>query len=163
MKQIKKRFFFNNELKELVVFIKPAPFFTRVILSIVIGISVCIPILVTALSILNRSELKIGLLVSYFIFFGIAFYLFRVLLWNKYGKEVFKFNHDRIEYYADYKYFKDGRQSIVNDKITIGYTELNDEKEPLAQLIIHNEEQEISSCIKLSLNDIKGLINKINF
>ena len=162
MKQINKRFVFDNEKKEMVIFIKPSPLFTRIILSIVIGISISIPILVTAFAIYSRAELKIGLFFSYFLFFGIGFYLLRVFLWNCYGKEVIIFNKENIKYYADYKYFKDGRQTIKNVNLDIYFSEFTEGSEKKGILIIENEKEKITSCIKLPKKEVKLIVDKIN-
>lgn len=63
-----------------------------------------------------------GISFSYFvilaIFWVLGFYLIRLVLWNKYGKEVFIAAKGRFIHYNDYKYFKDNYKEIELSKNT---------------------------------------------
>lgn len=52
------------------------------------------------------------------IFWALGFYLIRLVLWNKCGKEVFMVSKGRFIHYNDYKYFKDNYKEIELTKHT---------------------------------------------
>ena len=150
MKQIK---FDNNSL---VIEIEKVPILTKLILNFLLAVCILMPIVVTYL--LFYSGLTIGILISYAFFWGIGFFILRFVLWNTYGQEVITFNRDWIDYYADFKFFKDGLRTIKNREITYGIFEEVEEK---GRLIIENETEKIETSIKIPIKDLLILVEKI--
>lgn len=66
-----------------------------------------------------------GLLVSWIIGGWVSGYLFKLYLWNKYGKDVFIITDGSLEVYNDYKYFKDGNKKYSFASIEVKFESRN--------------------------------------
>lgn len=66
-------------------------------------------------------EVSFGTVLVCLVAWLIAGYLFRLFLWNKYGKEVFLINRSKLERYNDYKLYKDNQDSYEFSKIDVLY------------------------------------------
>ena len=64
-------------------------------------------------------------------------------------------------YFADFKYFKDSQTQIDNKEINLEINELIDGKDKFGQLIISNESDRIESCIKVSINELNDLAERL--
>jgi len=142
--------------KSLVIEIEKVPIGIKLILTFLLAICVLMPIVVTY--VFFYSGLTVGILISYAFFWGIGFFILRFVLWNTYGQEVITFNKDKVDYYADFKLFKDGRRSIENREITFDIIE---EIEGKGRLIIENGTKKIESSIKTPIKDLMMLIEKM--
>jgi hypothetical protein len=94
-------------------------------------------------------------------FFGFwGFYMLRLALWNTFGKEIIEFGPKKINYYADYRWFRDGKKQISSETpIEISYTESAGKN--TVNLLIRNEFSCIESVIKLPSTELNELIRKI--
>ena len=68
------------------------------------------------------------------------------------------FNAKDICYYADFKYFTDGKKSIENKELKYSVSEEFDGK---SSLIINNGIEEIETSIKIPTSDLLNLIEKL--
>ncbi len=120
---------------------------------------------------------KMGTLLGVLLFGLIANGLFRIYLWNSYGKEIFIFDKNRINRIYDYKLFK-GKTEVfefnridfkifeesqmqtkntesVLDEVEVAYTQKSD------YLIFQTEQLEIRGLLKLQRNDIEKVYEEI--
>lgn len=152
---------FEIEKNTLTLYVKKSPFIIRIIFLIISILFFLLPISGMIAAILNGDPLKFG----YFIVIGLSgllgFYIFRIYLWNSFGKEVIILNKNEISYEADYKYFKDGRKLIAFDTINFNITSIGYKEENLGLLTIGHEESKIESVVKLPINQLEELIQKI--
>lgn len=153
--------FDTNRENCFTISVKKPPKFVQFSLLVTILISLLFPIVVMSTMIIIRAELKIGIFIAFALFWGIAYFLFRVWTWNINGKENFEFGNEKVEYYADFKYFKDSHKQIDNKEIKFEVNELIDGKDKFGQLIISNENDKIESCIKVSPNELNNLIERL--
>lgn len=70
-----------------------------------------------------------GFIITILIFWGTGFYSFRLLLWNKIGKEIFQVSNGQIEHYYDYGIFKDNFQKLKSRNFSFGYMIANEPNE----------------------------------
>ncbi|MBF0575565.1 hypothetical protein [Dysgonomonas sp. GY617] len=66
-------------------------------------------------------EVSFGTMLVCLVAWLIFGYLFRLFLWNKYGKEVFLVSRGRLDRYNDYKLYKDNQNSYEFSKIDVLY------------------------------------------
>jgi hypothetical protein len=106
----KHQFTFENDTNfELILFVKPinrlilTPFFLFGLLVVLLPIGFFF-------SSLNAAEIGRKVHFSHFILVAfslmMAYYFMKVILWNLYGKEVFKLEHGVLTHYSDFKLFK---------------------------------------------------------
>lgn len=106
----------------------------------------------------TRQGLHFKFLVGVLFHWGIAYYLFRLISWNKYGREIYFQEENKIKSYSDYKFFKDNYQemNIVGCKFTmeqIGYVE-----DGWAMLKIKNQSTFIKSSIKVQKQELQHFL-----
>lgn len=154
-----KNYSINNQI--LVLKTTKSPFIIRIVLYLITFLSGFLPILGFIYSLSYGDGIKIYNLISLGIFGLISFYMLRVSLWNTYGLEKISIKNKRIEYYADYGWFKDNKKSYeINnpnfEKLKVGY-----ENENKAVLIIRNGENIIQTVTKQPESDLEEIINEI--
>ena len=153
--------FESNRENCFTISVKKPPKIIQISLLIIILISVLFPIIIMSAMIILRAELKIGIFFAFALFWGIAYYLFRVWTWNLNGKENYEFGEEKISYFADFKYFKDSQTQIENKEIKLEINEIIDGKNKYEQLVIKNENDKIESCIKVSPREMNNLIERL--
>ena len=106
----KHQFNFENDKNfELILFVKPinrlllTPFFLFGLLVVLLPIGFLF-------SALTSAEIGRKIHFSYFILVAfslmMSYYFMKVVLWNLYGKEVFKLEQGVLTHYSDFKFFK---------------------------------------------------------
>ena len=90
---------------------------------------------------LSFDEAKVlGLVVATFFSLYVAFYLWRLVLWNVCGKETITISKNRLLVVNDYRFFKEKSQDWKFDNLLISSSKSN------------NQENKGNICIKSSLN-----------
>lgn len=93
--------------------VKRAPSIALYFLLSVAIIIFLIPLLALALLIIPDGEgVSFAFLIPWSIALFVSIYLFRLYLWNRYGREVFIVGRQTLVHYYDYKFFKDNRRKI---------------------------------------------------
>lgn len=104
---------------------------------------------------------QIAFLVGLFLFGLAGFYLLRMSLWNTYGEETIKLQSPRIEYEANYKWFKDGKKSISPTNLVFSINQIGYEEDKLGTLVVGNDNEQIASVVKMPMHQIEELINEL--
>lgn len=147
------------------------------ILLLLVGFNFTIPIVgVVFIVFMGGLELGFGTFIGVALFWGIAIYFMRKLLWGTFGKEVIRITDNEIHHYFDYYLYKDGGSRIKYHEVQIGYLMTKDNPEILwitkSQLpndthcwlaIVVAHETFIISHETLSISDVKkidGLLRK---
>tara|TARA_R110002020_G_scaffold44135_5_gene127482 strand:+ start:47 stop:532 length:486 start_codon:yes stop_codon:yes gene_type:complete len=139
-----------------------SPLLIRATLTVVLLICILIPIAATYFLISERKGPHIGIVLSFFFFWGIGFYLLRIILWNTFGREIIILEKDKILYEADYRFFKDGKQTISTENIEVVAVPTEDKTENLAILNFSNKQQHINTVLKVSLDKMRNIAQEIN-
>lgn len=69
----------------------------------------------------DKLEIGFPIIISFVIFWGTAVYFFKILIWNKFGKEVYSITKDRISFFYDYGFFRSNPTSVKYNKIKFCY------------------------------------------
>ena len=78
-----------------------------------------------AITVLYFDRLKFGTLFSYITLWSVSFFLFKLVLWNLFGREVFMFKQGSVQYYCDYGIFKTNSRLLQGQSISILYIDGN--------------------------------------
>ena len=152
---------FEFEKNTIILYVKKSPLIIRAIFLIISILFFLLPISGMALAMQNGSPLKIGYLIGIGLGGLLGFYIFRIYLWNSFGKEIIIFNNNEVSYEADYRLFKDGKKDKTFDVLTYSITPIGYEEENLGLLTIGVDENIIESVVKLPINQLEELIHKI--
>ncbi len=133
----------------------------RIILIVILLISLIIPITGTVALVISGIGFNIGILFSYVIFWGIGIFLFRILLWNSYGKEILTLNMNKINYIADYKYFKDGKQELDLTGLTIEIIHVDKPEKSVGRLRLKNNSEKIETVLIVDISKLKQIEKEI--
>ena len=130
------------------------------ILQILIVIFLLIPITATIFAKLML-ELKPAILFTYLIFWATGYYFLKLYLWNKYGKEIFYLEKEKLIYIADYRLFKGNKKVITSKDIKIQIQNTEGEIANLGTLTISDGNLTIESVLKVPINELVELKNVI--
>lgn len=147
----------RNSVNSFTISVKPAPIVIRFVLMTLLFISITGPLLGLILSAQSKEGIKFGNILVLIIFGIIATYLLKMLLWNSFGSETFKINDNKIEYEADYKWFKDGKKILDLETTEVIIVDMEDHKH--GKLILKDHENQINSAIKVKIEEIKKFAN----
>ncbi len=164
----------NNELL-IEIKVKPANIFFKTLLFTIAAAPIVIMVAVLILA--DKIESPFGYFIGLLLFGAMSFFLFRVLLWNTYGKEVYSFKPTEVTMLNDYKWFKDNNRTIaISSELKVYYTDLEKEQElfeltdkeletakPKKEytLLFLIDEKQYPSVVKLKVNDLKQLAQEL--
>jgi len=151
--------FIHSPLPTLTISVKKSSLFSRIILAIFIILFFTAPLLTSGFIIYSGQNLKFAIIIFYLIFGLCGIFFLRLFLWNTGGREIITFEKEKVNYFADYKYFKDRKISIASDALSIDIveTDINDEKE--GRLKICNRTEVIETVIRVPLAELTDKIN----
>ncbi len=147
----------NIEPKEhstdFVINMPKSPFIIRFVLVFFATVGFVFPILVVVLASINGTKIGFGILFSFLIGFGVGIYLTRLILWNTYGSEHIKISSLGLEYYCDYRLFKDNRKHLKLKNLFFQKANTN--------MMMKNNDETINTSITLSDKMLDELIDNI--
>lgn len=146
---------------KLTISVKKSPLVIRIVLSVVLLIMVLIPLLATYIVLTVGDGFHIGLAFSFLLFWGLGFYMLRIILWNSVGREILLLGDDNIEYNADYGLFKDGRKKIETNQLATEIIYEDEPDNPVGRLRLNSDTTAIESVIKTRLAELKELEKEI--
>lgn len=94
--------------------------------------------------------------------FFFSLFLLRISLWNYLGKEIYIFENEKINFVADYSWFKDGRKEILNQDINFKSIPKGYENENKGVLIIESKQETLESVVKVPFPELEKLILTLN-
>ncbi|MDA9773998.1 hypothetical protein N9B82_03485 [Saprospiraceae bacterium] len=150
----------NNEL---ILYVKKSPLAIRLFIYLLTVISIVFPFVPIALDFMEHGEIKAGPVMIGLFLIVIAIYFVRMSLWNTYGAERITFGKEKLEYIADYKWFKDGAQELENyTKLYCSYMVLQEKKSSMGRLGFIVKDKAIHCVTKLPLTEIEEIIEKLS-
>jgi hypothetical protein len=93
--------------------------------------------------------------------FLLAFYVSKFALWNTFGREIIEINTDSIYYTADYKFFVRRKVYKRASNLLYSFDQIGYEEDEMGVLTILLEPDSITSAVKMPIEDLKRLIEKI--
>ena len=97
---------------QLVLKEKRGPLIARLFIYLLTIFSIILPLGGVTVNVSN-SGLTIVSVIMLGLFGLIAYYMLRVSLWNTYGAEIIEFQKNKINYTADYQWFKGGQKELI--------------------------------------------------
>ncbi|WP_443939252.1 hypothetical protein [Pedobacter sp. MW01-1-1] len=149
---------FSLENKLLTFKVAKSSIFVRIILFIVTFLCFALPLFGIVLNVVEGNGLNFISVLVLGVFSLIGFYMLRISLWNNFGEEIIHFNDNQIEYFADYRWFKDGIKTLDNDSITYSIKSVGYEEDNNGVLVISNGKSEIESVVEIQHEKLENLI-----
>ena len=79
--------------------------------------------MVSVLIFSEKIESPFGFFIGYLIFGLISFYLFRLLIWNSYGRELYIISNNELTSVNDFKWFKDNQRTTPFSDLKIMFAD----------------------------------------
>lgn len=129
-------------------------------------IIITVPIIVFIILLTMGNGIPFGFIITCIAAALVSYYLFKIYLWNKYGKEVFIIRENQLTQFTDYKYFKENYSEInykkmniyiAIDNILMDTSEISEGarfQETESLLYLEVDKKIINSIIKIPIKDI---------
>ncbi len=91
---------------------------------------------------------------------GGGIFLLRMALWNSFGKEIYTFYDEKMQYIADYGWFNDSEKSMQLNEIVF-LVNLKNQDDGKGSLLFADGRDEIQSVIKLPNDQLYELIETL--
>lgn len=152
---------FNPQTGILKMSVKKSPMLILVFLYLVTFITFLLPILGFVLKLISGKGLGAGNFVALGLLWIVGYFSLRISLWNTFGKEELNFQEDKIEYIADYGWYKGDKKEYLNESFQISITKIGYEEDNKGVLHIQTKEQSFNCVSKHSYNELTELVPKI--
>jgi hypothetical protein len=143
---------------QLVLKEKRGPLIARIFIYILTIFAICLPLGGLLANIFNDG-LTLVSVIMYGVFGLIAYYMLRVSLWNTDGDEIIEFQKNKINYTADYQWFKGGQKEIDFEKVDFTIQKAGYEEDNKGVLVIKYDDNGLfETASKLPLSDLEILL-----
>jgi hypothetical protein len=159
LKQVEIEF---DETLILKIFTKKVSVFSIAFLSFLSLVCFLIPLAITIGVLASGNNFHFIIAILYVLFWVVGYFLFRSLLWNYIGKEVFSISNEKISYYSDYKYFKSNFEEINNENIEININEIIDGKQKYGLLEFISNDTKIESILYVDFEELMKVKKQID-
>lgn len=89
--------------------------------------------------------------------------MLRISLWNTFGKEIIKISGNKLNYIADYKWFKDKIKEFNFESINFYLNKVGYEEDNKAVLIIKfDKETVLETVTKIDIENLNIWLDKLN-
>jgi hypothetical protein len=133
----------------IIISSKKRPYAILAVLLLLTIFSLLVPVFATVIVLKRGIESKIGLAITFMLFGGTGIYFIRMILWNLFGQVVIKLTDGKLEYFCDYKFFKDNLQTLKLSKLKIDLCKTEEKENEGIFLKISDGENEIETTFKL--------------
>lgn len=149
------------EDNKLILKVKKVPLFILIIMYLISFLLFVLPLIGIIVALVNNNGFHIKYILTMFIFGLMSFYIFRISLWNTYGKEELIFNKEHITYSVDYGWFKDKLSTKVINNPSFSIKTIGYEEDKKGVLIIQDDNDKIECVTKMSIDAIEQLIKEL--
>ncbi len=151
----------EGKIKNLILINKITPMPVAIMLCIFAAIFYILPFVVAYYSYQESGKPEFFLLPAFAMCWFMGTWFLRMMLWNRFGKELFKFTESTVQYIADYKWYQKKPVIIKKQDCIVGLHKIDDK---LGKIIFFNEKQneDIQSALVFPINTLEKIINKIN-
>lgn len=154
-----KQFEINGN--NLTLRVQKSPVFIRTVFFVFTFLFFALPLMGVVFSILSGGGFHVGFLIGLGLFGLMGFYLLRVSLWNTYGCETICFAGHKVNYQADYGWFRDGKKEKEIVPLCFSVKPIGYEEDHKGVLIIGKGESIIESVTKMPVTELEELINAL--
>ena len=145
---------------KLSLMVEKAPIFVRLVMFLFTFLCALITV-AGVLGMIGGGKMEIRSLIVIAIFGILSFYMLRISLWNTYGKEVLLFNKEKVEYSADYHWFRGGKIEI-NRPAEFSIQQIGDENDKKGVLLIGLQKPNIICVTAIPNAELGEIIDKLN-
>ena len=157
----------SNVVSMNVVPIKKA---VAIIFTAIIITGVITPILALTLFVTNNYEVKPTIIISFGIFWGVSFYMIRILSWNLSGQEKLTLGKGKTTLAAKSNHFTFNKKIISSEKVVFSaisarQRKINGKEVPTSKLVIRNLDNlddKVISDIEIPNDELNQLIWRLN-
>lgn len=140
--------------------------FATIILTTIIGIGILLPIAFTVIIAREDGMVPPGILISYLIFWGVSFYMARMLSWNSSGYETIARTHDSITLLPKSKHFSFSAQTLGAKNVIYSIEpyrlrKVNGTGMQTGTLVITSNDTTITSSVELPMEDLEQLLKAL--
>lgn len=153
---------YSFDRNKLTLRVYKSPLFIRIVLFVLSFLLAFLPVFGMVAGLASGHDFHFGYLFGIALSSLLAFFILRIGLWNSYGSETFLFSANRVEYEADYGWFKDGEKSIESIDLAAVAVPIGYEDDEMAVLCISYEKQSIRSVVKMPEYEIGEIITQLN-
>lgn len=142
--------------------------FAKNILTFIIGIGILLPIAFTVIISREDGAVPPGIIFSFLIFWGVSYYMFRMLSWNSSGYESITITQDTITLVPKSKHFTFSSQSIeakgaMYSIAPYRHRKVNGMEVQTGTLVITSKDTSITSSVELPTEDLNKLLKSFSF
>ncbi len=147
---------------QLVLMVKRSPFFVRGFMFTFSFLFFLLPLVGLFGGLVMGMGLHIAYFMGMFVFGVLGFYLLRISLWNTFGKEIIQFREGRVEYVADYGWFKDGcKEKVMDESLEFSVRPIGFEDDHKGALIIGEGDSAVYCVTKMPNSELNELIKEL--
>lgn len=155
---------------KVILKVTPVAKTARIILSVLIIIGFILPIVVVAFVAGIGEEIKATVLISFVLFWGAGFFLFRMLSWNTSGQETLTIKQDSATLTSKSNRFSFNDKAIKADNIVFSAMPsrirwIDGQEVQTGKLMIVNLDdmsQSVTSDVELPMSELKSLLSTLN-
>ncbi len=135
----------------------------RIILYFITFLTMTLPLGGFVFNLYIGEAIKFMNIVVLFLFGLLFFRMFRMCLWNTYGREIIEFKNGKINYVVDYKYFKDKLKEFTYTDIKFDLKEVGYEEDKKAVLVIYSNDRVcLETVTKIDIEVVRKLVKSLN-
>ncbi len=151
----------NNQLE---LYVQPSSKIGRGFIAF-LGLIIFIgPIFGIFLGLTSGAEFHIGYLIGIGMSSLVAYYFYKLYLWNTCGKEVITIADNKVNYHADYGKFISNKQEFTYEALAFHIKPVGYEKEQLGILLVEVAEKKcIETVVILPLATLNEIVEKLKF
>ncbi|MGL5274256.1 hypothetical protein [Myroides sp.] len=147
----------------LILRVKKSNLFSRIVLYLITILSVALPLGGFLMNLLNGGELGFFNLIVLLLSGLIFFFTLKISLWNTYGKEIITISKTKLEYTADYNWFKDKIKEFDYRHITYSFKQVGYEEDNKGVLVLDlNNGGVFQTVTKIDIESLNDFISKMN-
>ncbi|WP_413511857.1 hypothetical protein [Myroides odoratus] len=147
----------------LVLKVKKSNLFVRTILYVITFLAAALPLGGFVVNFVNEGAFKFFNLIFLLLFGLVFFYMLRISLWNTCGKEVIKIMDKKLQYTADYHWFKNRVKEFSFKEIQFTLRQVGYEEDNKGVLVINfDNEATLETVTKLDLVQLNTLISQLS-
>lgn len=158
---MKTQYQYNN--REVVLEVKKASLMVRMVLYILVFLCVALPVVGIVGGVVSGGEgMSILSIVLFAFILFLGYFVFRLALWNTFGKEEISFGKEVIYYQADYGWFKDKRKKYdVGKTVKFAAKQMGYQEDNKGVLTVEVDMRPINSAVKMPMVEVEQLIKEL--
>ena len=153
---------YKIEGNSLILSVKKAPVAVTATLFVLAFLFCVTPAIAVVGAVYSGRPFQLQFLIYIGVFAIAGFYMLRLALWNTFGCEKLVFTANTVSYAANYGWFRDGKRTIVYEKIGFSMAQAGYEEDNKAVLVLTTDDSSITCAVAVPVNQLAELLPKLN-